>query len=127
VGLDDAGHGIGIGAILLRTLCRIELFRIANRHRLNQRALLRARALAGTGDRFLNGRVRAGRLLPRHPAVDVRAPRPGFTPVADRAVGIALLRSAKGSTRFDLREGVHQLKALTEVGLCLRIGRGDRM
>ena len=71
-------------------------------------------ALSLQADRLLRGGVGERRLLGRHRAVQVRAPRPAFAPVADRAVGIALPRFAERAHRVEARERVHHLEALVE-------------
>ena len=80
---------------------------------------------SASATRLLNGGIRTRRLVRGHSPVDVRPPGPGFAPVADRALRVALLRFAKRSAGLHLGKGVHQLEALIEVGLRLRVRRGD--
>ena len=73
--------------------------------------------------RLLDGGIGARRLVGAHRPVQVRAPGPGFAPVADGAVGVPLLRLAKRAGGVHLGERVHQLKALVEELLRLRVIR----
>ena len=58
--------------------------------------------------------------------VEIRSPGPGFAPVADRAIQIALLGFAKRADRVDFVECVLELKTLVEIGLGFLIGGRDR-
>ena len=118
-------HGVGVRAILFHARVRLELLDVADRHGVDERALLRV-GVALQGQRLLNRGIRVGRLLGRHRRVQVGAPCPRFAPVADRAVRIALPRFSKRAHRLRLREGIHHLEALVEECLGLFVARGDR-
>jgi hypothetical protein len=110
----DLGHGVGVGPVR-------GAGPVSRTHRANQRLLLRVGAPIGECHGLPDGRGRAFGMGDGHAAVDVWSPRPGFAPITDRTLGIPLLRFAKRSTGLDLREGVHQLKALVEVRLRLGV------
>ena len=119
-------HGVGIGAILLDPLGRVERLDVAHRHRVDERALL-GRGAALQRQRFLRRGIRVRRFLGVHRRIEVRPPRPRFAPVTDRAVGIALPRFAERPHGLRLGEGVHHLKALIEERLRLLVARGHRL
>ena len=75
--------------------------------------------------RFLNRGVRERRLVGPHHPVQIRSPRPGFTPVADRASGIACLRFTERPHGLRLGEGIGQLEPLVEKRLRLAVLRGN--
>src|SRR5687768_9452495 len=121
-----ATHRLSIRVVLRRDArLRIEAIHVADAHRFDKRLLFRA-GVSDERESFLNGCVRALGVVWGHPSVDVRAPGPGFTPVAYRAGRVAPLRLAERSTCFRFGEGVHQLEALIEVGLRFGILGGDR-
>ncbi len=118
------GHGVGVGLVLFLARLDVEILDVADAQRVDERALLRRR-LVLQADRLLRGGVREGRLLGRHRAVQVRAPRPAFAPVADGAVGIALPRFAERAHRVEAGERVHHLEALVEKRLRFLVRGGD--
>ena len=122
----DLLHGVGVRAILLDALRRVELLDVADRDGVDERAFLR-RGARRERARLLGRRIRVRRIFAGHRLVQVRAPRPRFAPIADRAFGVALPRFAKRPHRLGLGKRVHHLKALVEVRLRLLVGRRDRL
>ncbi len=118
-------HRIAIRAILFAAFRGIELLDVAHGDRVDERTLLLA-GLVFQCHRLARGGVRVRRLLVAHRRVQVRSPRPRFSPVADRAVGITLPRLAERTDGLGLGERVHHLEALVEVRLGLLALRRDR-
>jgi len=123
--LGELLHRVGVRPILINALGRIELLHVAHGQGVDERLLL-GRCAALQRDRLLQSGIRQRRIGHRHLFVQIRAERPGFAPVTDRALRIALPRFAKRPYRLRLGEGVHHLKALREKRLGLGILRGDR-
>src|SRR6476661_7114215 len=111
----DFSHGIRVSEILLAPFRRIEMFDIAHRHGVDERTFLGICVMAGEVARFLYCRKRKRRLIGLHWPVQKRSPGPGFTPVTDRAIRIALLSFTKRPDRIDFIECVFELKALVEI------------
>ena len=124
--VDDLLHGVGVRAILLHPFGRIEALDVASRHGLNERALNRRGMRGRKRDGLLNRGVRERRLVRSHDPVQIRSPRPGLAPVADRAHRIAHLRFAERAHGLRLREGIGQLESLVEECLRLAVLRGNR-
>ncbi len=87
-------HGVRVRAILLPSLLRVEVLDVADRHRVDQCALLGV-SVRLEADRLLNGGVREWRFLGVHRRVEVRPPGPCLTPVTNRAIGVSLPGLAK--------------------------------
>jgi hypothetical protein len=96
----DLRHRVGVSLILFLALVGDKILDVADRERIDERALLRRRLVA-QADRLLRRGIGERRLIGGHRPVQVRAPRPAFAPIADRAVGIALPRFAEGTDRVD--------------------------
>ena len=117
----DLADGLRIRLVLIDALLRIEFLYVADRHRVDQRALLCRRSVLQP-DRLLNGRIGVRRFLGAHRTVQVRSPGPRLAPVADRAIRIALPCFAERANRLGLRERVHHLEALIEKRLRFFVG-----
>ena len=118
-------HRLGIRAILFDPLRGVERLDISHRDRLDERPLL-DRGTAGQGQRFARRGIRVWRLVGGHRRVQVRPPRPRLTPVADRAVSVALPCFAERPHRLRLGERVHHLEALVEERLGFHVARRHR-
>ena len=127
VGIGDAAHRLGVRLVLIHSLFRIEFLDVADRHRVDERALFRGRMLFLQRERLPDGGVRVRSLVGAHRSVQVGSPCPRLAPVADGAVRVPLPRFAKRANRFGLGEGIHHLEALVEEGLRLLIRRGYRV
>ena len=117
-------HGVGVGAVLVAAFGRIEVLHVAHGQGVDERAFLR-RGRGAHRHGLLRGGVSEGRLLGDHRAVQIRAPRPGFAPVADGAARVALPRLAERAHRIELGERIHHLEALVEERLGFVVGGGD--
>src|SRR5205814_7484768 len=102
--------------ILISSLLRVEVLDVADRHGVDQRALLLV-SMGLEADRLLNGGVRVWRFLSGHRRVQVRPPGPRLAPITNRASGISLPGFAKCTDGLWFGKGVHHLKTLVEEGL----------
>src|SRR5688572_1547534 len=118
-------HRLGVGLVLFAPLLDIEIFYVAHAERVDEVALLRRR-LVLQADRLLRGGIGKRRLLGRHRAVQVRAPRPALAPIADRALRVALPGLAERAHRVEARERIHHLEALVEERLRFLVRGRDR-